>query len=284
MDVSTNRSLAFLPSTVERGWSWRHEILVGTTSPVPVDTLLAVSTRGDAMKRSALCLLTTAALAVLVGCGNDGPGVTATSAGGPTSSPSPSGSPSITEQQATDLAAASEIGAGADTILGASARRTQTITVPDQPDEICRFGWKPRLVLAGSTTAWILGSDQAVQRVAVYQHPDAPTVMAESRSDSSRCSPSIGDNGPLGKGTFDNHQEITLPQYPRTADEFGYCDRFTVTADIAVWYTCGALLTERSGYVVTELMIQSHSLAVARSDLNSISALVADRLAALPTV
>jgi hypothetical protein len=28
---------------------------------------------------------------------------------------------------------------------------------------------------------------------------------------------------------FDNHTEITLPKYPGTVDEFGYCDRFTVT-------------------------------------------------------
>jgi hypothetical protein len=126
--------------------------------------------------------------------------------------------------------------------------------------------------------------DVAIQRVAVYQNPDAPTVMAESRSASSRCSPAILDDGPVGKGTFDNHTEITLPNYPGTADQFGYCDRFSVTDDKTVWYTCHALLSHGNGYVVTEVTTQSRTLDAAKSMLGRIGALAAERLAMLPAV
>jgi predicted small lipoprotein YifL len=201
------------------------------------------------MKRAAQFILAAVAMTLLVACGTNGPVALAPSANGPTISPNYSARPSITEEQADELLATAALSTGVVVAnLGGSGQPGRPISVPSQPYEICRLAWKDRLVLAGSTTAWFLNpDDQAIQRIAVYESPDAATVMAEARSASSRCPSAFSDYGPLGEGMFDNHTEITLPKYPATADEFGYCDRFTVTGGKTVWYTCSALLTTATG-------------------------------------
>jgi hypothetical protein len=239
------------------------------------------------MKRAAQFILAAVAMTLVVGCGKNGPVSSAPSATEPTISPSYSARPSITEEEADELLAAAALSTGVVVAnLGGSGQPGRPISVPSQPYEICKLAWKDRLVLAGSATAWFLNpDDQAIQRIAVYANQDAATVMAEARSASSRCPSAFSDYGPLGDGMFDNHTEITLPKYPGTVDEFGYCDRFTVTGGKTVWYVCSALLTHGDGYVVSQLTVQSRrTLDTAKSALGHIGALAAERLAILPAV
>jgi hypothetical protein len=151
-------------------------------------------------------------------------------------------------------------------------------STPDQPAPLCGLPREPRYVLAGYSTKVAFDADNvAIQQVAVYQHPDAPVVLADSRSDSSRCYPAD-----VGAETIDNHSEFTLPTYPGVADEFGYCDRFTFKSDNSVAYICHALLTHSNGYVIVDVSEKSPTLDGSRSKVLLLNPFAAGLLAKLP--
>ena len=191
------------------------------------------------MRRAVVGTLAAVALTALVGCGQNPSNAPASSTGA-TSTPSATARPSITEDQAATLLAAATFDAKSVANLGQAEPAQST---PAQPDPLCGLSREPRNVLAGYSTRVAFDENTvAIQLVAVYQHPDASAVMANTRSDSHTCYPAN-----VGSGTLDNHSEFAVPTYPGAAEEFGYCDRYTRTSDKSVAYICHALQSHGNG-------------------------------------
>src|SRR6185369_754509 len=99
---------------------------------------------------------------------------------------SPTPRPTIAKDRAADLAKAAALDSNGATLLGAGkADKTESVVV--EPAGVCGIAREPRTVLAGIRTTWQLDGALAVQVVSVYQHQDAPVVLADSRRDSRAC-------------------------------------------------------------------------------------------------
>ena len=229
------------------------------------------------MRRMMVWTLGAVALIAMAGCSHNQAVTAASTPTATTGAPSPTARPTIAKEQAADLAKAAALDSNGATILGAGkADKVESVEV--QPTGVCGIAREPRTVVAGVRTTWNLDNALAVQVVSVYQHQDAPVVLADSRRDSRNCYTQTYSNV-----VMDSHVEITLPTYPGAADVFGYCDRLTFTKGKSVNYSCDVLLTHANGYIVTDVSVQGLTLDGVKASATLFGSLAAERLAKIPT-
>jgi hypothetical protein len=218
------------------------------------------------------------ALTALVGCSPDRPVASPLLTNGTSATASPGAAPTITKDQAAALLTAARLEPGALTSIGGGSTPIESEVTLREPSGACATRREPRAVIAGQTTRWSVDTEVATEQVAVYQHPDAPVVLADSRSGSRNCY----ERTDLGSGVLDHHEEITLPKNPGVADIIGLCDRFTFAASKTVIYDCHAQMAHIGGYVVVDVSFQSLSLVRAKANVATMAQLASDKLGKLP--
>jgi hypothetical protein len=218
------------------------------------------------------------ALTALAGCSANRSVAAPPGTSGTSATASPSAPPTITKDQAAALLAAARLEPAALTSIGASSKPTNSEATLQEPRGACATRREPRAVVAGQTTTWSLGDGVAIEQIAVYQHPDAPTVLADSHSGSRNCY----EKTDLGNGVLDHHEEISLPKSSGVTDIIGLCDRFTFAESKTVIYDCHAQMSHSGGYVVVDVSVQGQSLDRAKASVATMAQLASDKLSKVP--